>query len=465
MGVTKLKSNPGRFDEQSSDPEALLGTTVGSFELRAVLGAGGAGTIYLGVHPAIGTRVAVKVLRAEVAFLPGMSERFLEEARATSELHSPHLPRFYDFGKLPSGQPYAILELLEGQSLSQRLIDGGWMPIGTAVEIAVQVASALAQVHEAGIVHRDVKPENLFLTQEPGHAGTRVKLIDFGIAKRMGAAPNGHSTANGIFLGSPCYCAPEQALGHTVNAATDVYALGATLFTMLTARPPFEGDVLQILSDKTLLDAPDARMFRPEIPADLAELLADLLARKPAQRPQSMEEVLPRLRALGAARISATRSIASTMMGEPTPPPYAHYTIGHAHTAGVSVQRARVTKAATGVVLGALVLLAATYAGSRAGSAAPPVASVVSSVVPSRPAGAVLAAAAPAKIVDAAAAKPSPDAARPVPNPDAASARLPDAPAPPPPKMRRTRPAPMVAGAAEAEEAVYLVDPYEETTP
>jgi serine/threonine protein kinase len=273
----------------------LIGQVVGSYVIKSVLGQGGSGTIYLAEHRVIGTKVAVKVLLPEVTLLPGMAERFLDEARASSELGSPHLPRYYDLGTLPSGQPYAILELLEGETLAHRIETAGPLPIVTAVSIASQVAGALALAHDAGIVHRDVKPENLFLTHinEPGPPF--VKVLDFGIAKRMGPGERAGQTGLGVFLGSPAYCAPEQALGQPVGPEADVYALGVTLFVMLTGHPPFDGEVTEILNAKTTKDAPYIEAFRPELPDKLAKLIDEMVERSPLRRPQSMHEVRTRL--------------------------------------------------------------------------------------------------------------------------------------------------------------------------
>jgi serine/threonine-protein kinase len=273
----------------------LRGTTVGSYRIGELIGSGGAGSVYAAEHTVIGTKAAIKVLLPEVAQLAGMSERFIEEARLASQLDSPHLPRYFDFGHLPSGQPYVVLELLDGETVSQYLTQRGPLAIEAAVIIARQTASVLSQAHAAGIVHRDIKPENLFWTRT-ATAAPVIKVLDFGIAKRVGGEPIA-ATAVGTFLGSPVYCAPEQIFGQPVGATADIYALGVTLFAMLAGRPPFAGDFTAIVAAKTSGQPPLTSNLRPDVPPELDALIAHMIERDPLQRPLTMEEVEQRLAA------------------------------------------------------------------------------------------------------------------------------------------------------------------------
>jgi serine/threonine-protein kinase len=277
---------------------SILGSVVGSYRVRSQLGAGGAGNVYLAEHVVIKTRVAMKVLLPELAVHPCMNERFLDEARATAELDSPHLPRYYDFGHLPGGEPYAVMELLEGQTLADRLDEEHTLPVVTVVAIAQQIAAALGVAHAAGIVHRDIKPENVFLTQEAsGGPLPFVKVLDFGIAKRL-AGKAVVTTAQGIFVGSPAYCAPEQAMAVDLDGRADIYALGVTMFVCLTGRLPFDGEVTPLLFAKVREDAPSIRSLRPDLPGALATLIDQMLARDPARRPSTVQVVETRLAAL-----------------------------------------------------------------------------------------------------------------------------------------------------------------------
>jgi serine/threonine protein kinase len=271
-------------------PADLVGATLGSYRITTWLGAGAAGAVYRGEHVVIGTRVAIKVLLPEVAVLPNMVERFVSEARASSQIGSPYIPTHFDFGYLPDGRPYAVMEYLEGETLAERLERDGCLPLAETVRIARQVASALAQAHAAGIVHRDIKPENLFLTADE-EGSTVVKVLDFGIAKLLAPTGDGSRTGAGLILGTPLYCAPEQALGEGVGPAADIYALGATIFQMLVGRPPFDGEAAQVIGQKLSSDAPSLRAFQPTLPDEVEATVAGMLQREPARRPPTMTEV------------------------------------------------------------------------------------------------------------------------------------------------------------------------------
>ena len=268
----------------------LVGHVIGSYRVISTLGAGGSGSVWLAEHSVIGTKVAIKVLRPEIATMPGVAERFVNEARATGLIQSPYIARYLDIGRLPSGQPYAILEYLDGETLFDRIASQIRLPIGEALTILRQIASALVQVHAAGITHRDIKPENVFLTTS--EHGATAKVLDFGIAKM--ADPNGPQTRAGFFMGTVAYCPPEQILGDSAGPAADVYALGATMFHVLTGHTPFTGDSIEIATAKTNSAAPTVLSARPDAPGHLAALVDEMLALHPADRP-TMAEVLERL--------------------------------------------------------------------------------------------------------------------------------------------------------------------------
>ena len=295
-------------------PRELVGQTIGSYRVTGLLGAGGVGSVYLGEHPVIGSKVAIKVLLPEVLAIPGMVDRFVLEARAASQIGSPHIPRYFDFGRLPGGQPYAIMEYLDGETLAQRLERGGPLSVDEVARVIAQVADVLGQAHAAGIVHRDIKPENLFLVA--GADGTPlVKVLDFGIAKLATASADGRMTQVGLVVGTPYYAAPEQLLGDEVGPAADVYALGATAFELLCGQPPFGGTLSEIVSAKTTRESPPLDAVRPGMPASVVRTIGAMLARDPAQRLPAMSQVAASLaawhdRAPRAARSRAGLAVA-----------------------------------------------------------------------------------------------------------------------------------------------------------
>ncbi len=299
----------------TSAPADLVGQTIGNYKVISALGSGGSGSVWLGEHPVIGTKFAIKVLRPEVAIMPGAFERFINEARAASAIPSSYIARYIDLGRLPGGQPYAVIEYLDGETLHARLDRKQRLDVGTAVGISQQVASALVQAHGLSIVHRDIKPANVFLVGT--ESSPTVKLLDFGIAKLGGPAASGApKTQIGFFMGTVPYCPPEQLMGLEVGPAADVYALGATMFEMLVGNPPFTGDATDIAVQATSREAPTVRSTGVEVPAALDALIAAMLMREPRQRP-TMGDVLARLESLGRrepskAPSSSNRRVAAT---------------------------------------------------------------------------------------------------------------------------------------------------------
>ncbi len=270
------------------------GVRIGSYRLVRELGAGGCGSVWLAEHEVIGSKVAIKILRPEVVNVPGVQERFITEARASSTIPSPHVARYVDLGQLPSGEPYAIMEYLEGETLHGRIERERQLSVADALEVTRQAAETLALAHDASIIHRDIKPENIFLTG--GDARIHIKLLDFGIAKLIGdAMQSAHQTAAGLFVGTPAYCAPEQICASSTTTAVDMYALGTTLYEMLTGRLPFDTSAADFLAKKMGDVAPRVSARRPDVPPRLDALVAAMLARNPADRPASMRVLLDEL--------------------------------------------------------------------------------------------------------------------------------------------------------------------------
>ncbi|MGE0546638.1 MAG: protein kinase [Kofleriaceae bacterium] len=304
----------------SLDPGAQR---IGSYDVIRLLGKGGASSVYLCKHPLIGTQVAIKVLHPEIAAVAGMADRFIQEARASGELNSPHIPRYFDFGMLDTGQPYSVIEYLEGETLGQRLAREHRLSLEDTAMIVGQVATAMATVHDAGIIHRDLKPDNLFLTTD-ANGCLVVKILDFGIAKALGSGGSAAQTSVGLVLGTPYYCAPEQAMGMAVGASADIYALGATAFEMLVGAPPFCGEVSLVMGAKTTRSAPEIRSIAYSVPPSVAATIDRMIEREPRNRIASMREIVDAVAAWDLTpAVNATITTASDVIAddvEPDPP-------------------------------------------------------------------------------------------------------------------------------------------------
>src|SRR6266571_3967729 len=267
------------------------GTKLGPYEIVAPLGAGGMGEVYRARDSRLGREVAIKVLPESFSKDPDRLRRFEQEARAASKLNHPNIVTVHDFGTYEDA-PYVVQELLEGQTLRERLRTGA-LPASKAVEYGIQVARGLAAAHEKGIVHRDLKPENLFLTSDD-----RLKILDFGLAKLAAAEgpaaeQNGlpaatQATAAGIVMGTLSYMSPEQARGQTVDERTDIFALGAILYEMLSGASAFKRE-----SSADTMSA-----ILKEDPPELHRIVRRCLEKQPNQRFQDASDVAFALEAL-----------------------------------------------------------------------------------------------------------------------------------------------------------------------
>jgi len=303
----------------------VIGRSIGNYKIVRVLGEGGMGTVYLAEHPMIGKRVAVKMLRPDLGTDPGLVSRFFQEAKAVNEIRHPNIVDISDFGHTEDGVVYFVMELMEGQSLRDRLSSSGPMPIEEAVACARQVVDALAAAHRVGIIHRDLKPDNIFLVPDPQvPGGFRSKLFDFGVAKLVGdnQAQVGHKTIDGAVVGTPFYMSPEQALCHEVGAAADIYAMGVVLYETLTGTVPFHSEQLVILLNAILKQpAPPPSRIRTGTPPWLDRLVLRCLEKDPEARPLSMEEIGAIL-AAGSAELSGNdTALGATMMAPSIPTP------------------------------------------------------------------------------------------------------------------------------------------------
>jgi len=296
----------------------VIGEWVNNYQIVSLLGEGGMGAVYLAEHPFMGRKAAIKVLRKELADDRGLVERFMNEARAANAIRHPNIIDIIDVGQLASGIPYLMMELLEGESLAKRIERERPVPVAETVDVAMQTASALRAAHEKGIVHLDLKPDNLFLVPEPGRSFARVKVLDFGIAKLRGElSGSGAATQTGLIMGTPPYMSPEQCRGISdrVDHRTDVYALGIILYEMLTGAPPFVsagwGEVVHMHISQPP-QPPRAR--NPAISIGLEAIILKALAKDPALRWSSMAEIGAALQQLGPSTgAGKNRGAASSM--------------------------------------------------------------------------------------------------------------------------------------------------------
>ena len=295
---------------QTRTMERLSAALADRYRIERELGAGGMATVYLAHDQKHHRAVAIKVLRPELArSLTG--DRFLREIAITARLNHPHILALLDSGSAEDGEfLYYVMPVATGQSLRDRLDRSGALPVADAVRIASDATEALVHAHGQGVVHRDIKPDNILLSD--GHA----IVVDFGIAKAVGTARETAAlTTEGTSLGTPAYMAPEQAAGEAdVDHRADIYAIGAMLFEMVAGAPPFTGTFQQVVMAKMAKDAPSLTDRAPAAPPALARLVASCLARDPALRPATAEALLADLRALGQPNASGERRRTRTLM-------------------------------------------------------------------------------------------------------------------------------------------------------
>jgi serine/threonine protein kinase len=288
-----------------------VGSRVNDHEIVRCLDQGGMANVYEAVHTRSGRRIAIKVLRPEMVNDPLIVRRFFNEARAARAIVHPGVVDIFDFGYMPDGLPFLMMELLAGETLARRIARMGALDVHTAVGIALETASALCAAHARGIVHRDVKPGNLLLgphrTRAGGertHVSERVTLIDFGIAKLLGAADDiaGRNVATmvhpidpvstlvGTHLGTPTYMAPEQwrCSPAWVGHRADIYSLGIVLYEMICGTPPFAGGYDDLMLLQLTAAPPLPSLRRPDLPAQLERVILRALAKNPADRFTSM---------------------------------------------------------------------------------------------------------------------------------------------------------------------------------
>jgi len=257
------------------------GATLGRYELRGELGRGGFATVYRGWDPLLRREVAIKALLPHLARDPGLRRRFLAEAQALARLQHVNIVPVYDVGETET-QPYFAMALVDGRTLAEVLRDGKRLSVEQVIDLLRSLASALDELHSHGLVHRDVKPQNVMVD-----GSSRVVLMDLGVAR---SADSTLETQAGVTLGSPAYMAPEQVRGQPVGPAADIYALGVLSYHLFARRPPFAGDTPAVLHAQVYDPPPPLRELRPALPQAVYAAIDLALAKDPARRPSSARQ-------------------------------------------------------------------------------------------------------------------------------------------------------------------------------
>jgi serine/threonine protein kinase len=276
---------PARRAVMMSDSAELVpGSMVGSYRIVKEIGRGGMGTVFEAVHTILPRRAALKVMHGELRRHPGMATRIVQEAGILEDIHHPGVVRVYECSILPDHRPWIAMELVDGDTLATRLHYTTRLPATEVATLLADVADVLAAVHARGVIHRDLKPDNLLLT--PGDRLFPLRVIDWGVA-RLG--PLGRVTLDGLTPGTPIYMSPEQATGRHIGSACDIYSLGVIAYEAVTGRPPFDGRTLAEVVCMHLTSDPVPLRERCDAPAGLCTLIHRMLDKDPTTRPGAIE--------------------------------------------------------------------------------------------------------------------------------------------------------------------------------
>ncbi|MEQ8454573.1 MAG: serine/threonine-protein kinase [Sandaracinaceae bacterium] len=349
--------------EQPVDP--LIGKTIdGRYEIEGRLGEGGMGVVYQAKHVVLGKALAMKVLRADVSKDQEIMQRFRQEAQSASAIGSQHIIDISDFGQLPDGATYFIMEYLDGKELTKVIEQEQPIDPARLGHVAKQLCDALGAAHERGIVHRDMKPDNVFLVKR-GKDPDFVKVLDFGIAKVGGASSK--LTKAGQVFGTPHYMSPEQCAGQSVDSRTDVYALGVILYELACGKVPFDADNLMGILTKHIYEQPIPLHQLPppvDVPPGLEAVILKCLAKSTDQRYQSMAEVKADLEAWeagqtpGAVMDAVSRSTGGHQIGPHRVDPTGRHSALQVGVGGEHEEEGSKLPIILGAVVGLLALVA-----------------------------------------------------------------------------------------------------------
>jgi len=289
--VPSSGSYPGIDFEKDIPP----GTILAGCRVESRIGEGGMGIVYRAQHLGLDRSVAIKVLPKQLVEKASQYQRFQSEARVIAKLEHPNVVQVHHFG-LKAGNPFIIMQWLKGLTLGEKISEKGKLELDEVLDIVIQAAHGLAAAHAAGVIHRDVKPDNVFI-----NPNRNVKILDFGLAKEVEADVK--LSQAGAFLGTPHYVAPEQAWSDSeITSSADTYSLGIMVFEMLTGEPPFTGSLYQILSGHASAPLPSIADLRPDVPIELEDLIIEMTEKKVEARPPSMQEVADRFELMKIGR-------------------------------------------------------------------------------------------------------------------------------------------------------------------
>lgn len=321
---TRLLSPSMGISSPATAVDPLIGTVVSArYKILHRIGEGGMGIVYEAEHVVIEKRVALKVLRDDFSRRPELVERFRQEARSASRIGHDNIVDISDFGETPSGANYFVMEMLHGEDLAMVLQREGSLDPEFAAHVVLQCCKGLGAAHAKGIVHRDMKPENIFLIERDGRKDF-VKLVDFGIAKMSDVetpgAPGRKLTKTGMIFGTPEYMSPEQAAGKALDHRVDIYAMGIILYELLTGRVPFVGDTFMgILTQHMFEEPPTLHAANPRVQISpiLEDVVIKALAKGPAQRFQTMHEMAVAIQTAMGMDMAITESSGRYSYGGP----------------------------------------------------------------------------------------------------------------------------------------------------
>ncbi len=364
----------GEFVARGSGMGAdLVGVALlGRYQVLERIGDGGMGTVYLAEHTTILKKFAVKVLSPELSVRPDHVDRFMREARSASMINHPNVVEITDFGVTPDGQPFFVMEYLQGKDLAQVIGEAGSLPWKRVRPIALQICHALQAAHDQGVIHRDMKPGNVVLSKR-GNTPEHVKVLDFGIAKVLGEAEVKGLTQSGTVVGTPEYMSPEQGWGQPVDHRGDIYALGVMIYELLTGKIPFSGTTMMEILNRHMFEVPDIRM--PNIPEEVGAIILKAMQKDRALRFQSMNELGAAIEAVGTGASPVT--VVDEEIKTPWGPVTARFTTVPPQAAPQPRSWVWLSVLSACIAVGALVFALLPDAPPPVVVAAPPVAAVV----------------------------------------------------------------------------------------